>query len=294
MPNIAILCLSLFLGGYHLASSASVQTGNPDPVFVSIDRKLGKVVKHRVKNYETLYSISRLYGVESSTILRLNPKMRNKRHTLPPVLLVPIPEQQLLYRLPLIRNKSDYIAVYYEVQPKDNLFQISRIKFDMPTRLLKNRNDLGNETLSRGQTLHIGWIKRDVTPLAVIEGNKVNKEPPTSRPSDPYGYVSQFESLAQESQVVQKNQVAYWNPESPDSKGFFVMHRSLPERTIVEVTNPMYGTIAFGKVIGRIPSNLYPAEVDMVVSPDLAKELKVIDARFFVRIRYLRGPSTAN
>ncbi|MDH3246668.1 MAG: LysM peptidoglycan-binding domain-containing protein, partial [Saprospiraceae bacterium] len=169
-------------------------------------------------------------------------------------------------------------------------FQISRIKFDLPTELLMHRNRLESENLRAGQVLLVGWIEQDITPLLVMEGRPKD----LGISIDPFGYYTQFEASISSAKVIEENQVALWNRAMQGSTGFLVMHRTIPEKTIIQIRNPMSGATTYGRVIGQIPENLYPEEVDMIVSTDLAKQLRVLDPRFFVQVRYPDGRLSAN
>ncbi len=287
--KVAILFAFLTAFGFSNAASHNTDLQLVDSVYVSILKKRDKVVMHKVEVFETLYSISRFYGVDLDQIKKRNPKIKSTVH-LPDEIEIPIDDDLVIYNLPSRENASKYVKLYYRVKEKDNLFQISRIKFDLPTELLMHRNRLESENLRAGQVLLVGWIEQDITPLLVMEGRP--KDHGIS--SDPFGYYTQFEASISSAKVIEENQVALWNRAMQGSTGFLVMHRTIPEKTIIEMRNPMSGVITYGRVIGQIPEKLYPEEVDMIVSTDLAKQLRVLDPRFFVQVRYADGRLSAN
>ncbi len=287
--KVAILFAFLTAFGFSNAASHYTDLQLVDSVYVSILKKRDKVVMHKVEVFETLYSISRFYGVGLDQIKKRNPKIKSTVH-LPEEIEIPIDDDLVIYNLPSRENASKYVKLYYRVKEKDNLFQISRIKFDLPTELLMHRNRLESENLRAGQVLLVGWIEQDITPLLVMEGRP--KDHGIS--SDPFGYYTQFEESISSAKVIEENQVALWNRAMQGSTGFLVMHRTIPEKTIIEIRNPMSGVTTYGRVIGQIPENLYPEEVDMIVSTDLAKQLRVLDPRFFVQVRYADGRLSAN
>ncbi len=262
-----------------------------DPVFVKVDRKLGKVTHHRVLEHETLYSISRRYGVAAETIMQANPKVRPHSKKLPPVLSIPISDKMIITRIPLFKNKNDYLPVYYTALKKDNLFKISRQYFDIPTNLLANRNNIKGNRIREGQTLHIGWLKRVFTPLDIERGRLQGEEKIIAR-KDKTPYQVEFEEMGG-ADLTSKNAVAYWKADA-STKGYFVMHRSAPERSIIEIVNPLSATTIYAKVIARIPDHLYAKEIDMVVSREVAEELQARDQKFFVRSRYVNPRTSAS
>ena len=261
------------------------QNNIKDGIFIQMDAKDGKITFHRVHHQETLYGVARLYGIQPSAIKKYNPKLKSNSD-LPPVLKIPVFDDQIIYRIPIFKSKRDYIPVYYEAQAKDNLFRVSRIYFSMSTSLLKNRNQLKKDALKKGQILHIGWMQKTIEPLLVEVGKEKVKDPDVLGPKQ-YGVM--FEAQEAQKSVRHKNEVAFWNKENQSAHGYFVMHRYAEEKSIIEITNPMFDTKVYAKVIGKIPENLYPKEIDMIVSGEIASSLKVVDSRFFVRARYISG-----
>ena len=290
MKIYSLILSVIFLFHMRAAHETFAQSGS-DPVFVKIDRKLGKVTHHRVLAHETLYSISRRYGVPAETIMQANPKVRPHSKKLPPVLSIPISDKMILTRIPLFKNKNDYLPVYYTAQKKDNLFKISRQYFDIPTNLLSNRNNIKGNRIREGQTLHIGWLKRVFTPLDIERGRLQGEEKIIAR-KDKTPYQVEFEEMGG-ADLPSKNTVAYWKADAT-TKGYFVMHRSAPERSIIEIVNPLSATTVYAKVIARIPDHLYAKEIDMVVSREVAEELQARDQKFFVRSRYVNPRISAS
>lgn len=256
--------------------------------FINIDPKLGKVVYHHVDSHETLYSIARGYGVREASIVKINPKMqlRQNRRDLPKVIIIPIHDNQIMSRLPLFKRKQDFVPVYYKAKKKDNLFRISRVYFDMPTDLLASRNRIRNKSIKNGQVLHVGWLKKTFEPLVVHVGKPMEEDSEMSNlPETAIPLAEQFKADMGDQLPDNRNEVAYWKADEKN-RGLFVMHRRAKQRSVIEITNPMYGTIIYAKVLGNIPQHLYPEEVDLVVSQEVAQALKAKDSKFFVRTRY--------
>ncbi len=288
--NSTHVIITLFLSLAIIAQvhQLSAQQNGRNPVFVHIDSKLGKVVHHRVLEQQTLYSISQHYGVDPAAIRRINPEIKRDARRLPAVVVVPITNDQVIYRLPLFKSKRDFVPVYYRAQKKDNLFRIARHYFDMPINLLTNRNDLRGNDIKKGQTLHIGWLSRTYRPLLVTEGSRADEdEEPESELARMFGDQPGVQDMSVE------NEVAFCNIEET-TKGLFVLHRSAPERSIIEIHNPMFGTTAYAKVIGKLPTHLYAKEIDMVISKEVAEVLRAVDPKFFVRVRYPKKRSTVS
>lgn len=288
MKNILFIHYRLYLILISL-SFGVLQAQNQiiDAAFIKVDPKLGKVIYHRVHDHQTLYAISRGYGVSEQSILDINPVLQKDASQLPEILKIPVSTDQIIHRLPLFKNKYEFIPVYYQAQKKDNLFRISRVYFDIPTNLLSNRNNLKAENLKEGQTLHIGWLKQTYEPLMVhvgkiVDPGEVEKEDGANNKDD---LATRFKNDSEGISLVNKNEVAFWKS-TETTKGLFVMHRYAAQQSIIEIKNPMTDVTAYAKVIGSIPEHLYPREIDMVISKDVARILGAVDPRFFVRSRY--------
>jgi LysM repeat protein len=290
--------LKLIYSSVFFLLSLAVSTGQEtitDAAFVKIDPKLGKVVYHRVLNNQTIYGISRGYGVPQQNIIDANPALKRNKMQLPPILTIPIADEQIVARLPLFKNRNEFLPVYYQVQKKDNLYRVSRVYFKIPTNLLANRNNLEGEQLKVGQTLQIGWIKRDFEPLVVDAGKMIDRndgqgsEHAASKTDLGLRFAEEYEST----KLVSKNEVAFWKA-TGGARGYYVMHRHAEQQSIIEIKNPMYDVTIYAKVVGTIPDHLYPKEVDMVISQEVAQALGAVDAKFFVRSRYKASWASAS
>jgi LysM repeat protein len=287
MKNIFLSGSLLFILSAFSLNILTAQHHLIDAAFIQFDPKLGKVVYHRVHDQQTLYAIARGYGVSGEGIIKANPMLKNNRSITGLVLKIPIADDQIVVRLPLFRNKQEFLPVYYQVAKKDNLFRVSRVYFNIPTNLLVSRNHIEGEQLQEGQTLHIGWLKRSYEPLIVHTGKIID---PSKRDNEAIGgpisdLAIRFQNEYEGTHLVNKNEVAMWKS-TENTRGFFVMHRHAAQQSIIEIKNPMFDVTVYAKVIGTIPDHLYPREVDMIISKDVAQALRAIDPRFFVRSRY--------
>ena len=81
--------------------------------------------------------------------------------------------------------------------------------------------------------------------------------------------------------------IALWNKQSR-VKGVYVLSNDAALNTMIEINNPMVQRKIFAKVIGNIPTNTYPDNVKVVLSPEAAMTLGALDSRFFVKLHYLK------
>src|SRR5690606_30696774 len=109
--NILLSGLLLFILSVFSLNILTAQHHLIDAAFIQFDPKLGKVVYHRAHDQQTLYAIARGYGVSEQDIIEANPLLRNNRPITGLVLKIPIADDQIVVRLPLFRNKQEFLPV---------------------------------------------------------------------------------------------------------------------------------------------------------------------------------------
>jgi LysM repeat protein len=96
--------------------------------------------------------------------------------------------------------------------------------------------------------------------------------------------------IAEEEVEIQVQQVetgiAYWNKKGSDNFNLFVLHPTAKINSLIEIYNPQLQRKTFAKVLGRIPDNMYAENIDLIVSPAVAKVLGVFNSEFRVTMKY--------
>jgi hypothetical protein len=159
-------------------------------------------------------------------------------------------------------------------------------KLDTSVRTLERRNDVEANNISNGATLRVGWFPRSglYDPITTEEMKTDGLERESLE--------KQFDEGLASGNLMEERGIAFWNKSGQNESGFFALHRTADVGSYLEITNPMFGTKVFVKVIGKIPENSYPKEIMTIISFEAAEELRAKDARFFVKIRYLQQNST--
>lgn len=255
---------------------------NDDSLIVKADPNFGTYINYRMKDFQTLYRVSKFFGSSIDEVYRIN--KINSAQALPEQLMVKIPldTQHIITNFWGRSLFKRYTSVYYKVQPKQTLFHIGHNLFGMELKVLKRRNNLRDESLQSGQLLEIGWFPQEGL-----------FEPITSKEMEADGYSWDeleltYAKAADRGKVKQQKGIAFWNKKQTAAEGLFVLHKEAKVNSYIEIINPMFGTKIYAKVVGRIPENAYPSEVLAVISSGAAKELRARDARFFVKMRYLQ------
>jgi peptidoglycan endopeptidase LytF len=280
-------------------SSISAQSGITDEEIWVVQKDQKLYFKHVVERGNTLYGLARSYGMSSETFSSKVQGLTKDNLQIGDTLWIPL-EKEMLTSLPSKPSK----AIYYRVQPKENLFRIARIYLGVKEEQVMVMNRMESIQVNIDQDLLLGYLDFKQSKIYPMETNvktPLNSSPKvvTTEPTKP-NFEQQNHSeqnpLKQEVAVEpmhtvtktyqERSGVAIWFDDTDSQSGLFVMHESAPVNSILHITNPMFNKTIQAKVVGNIPPNTYPKEVIVVISPAVAKSLGALDKRFFTKIKY--------
>ncbi|MCS7036670.1 MAG: LysM peptidoglycan-binding domain-containing protein [Saprospiraceae bacterium] len=240
-----------------------------------------KYLHHIVKPGHTLFSLTRFYGLSLEELYYLNPALQQDPMLRVGTLLkIPIPNRAIRRYEGAFFERQQFAQVFYVVQPGDNLFHVSKRLFDMPMDSMRLRNRLHNDHIHPGQMLHVGWIGLEGIPA---EWRSV----PITETLSEQTHRDRFEEDKKRLKEYSSQGVCFWNRESNEKGDFYALHREAAVGSTIAVTNPMSRITVYARVIGRIPST-YEPNIEVILSPAAARQLRALDPRFFVQTRYLK------
>ncbi len=238
-----------------------------------------KTIHHLVKPKQTLFSLSRFYGLSLQEIYELHPEFQTDPVLKTGALIsIPIPNRAIRRYKGKTFKAAKFAPIYYVVQAGDNLFQISKRYFDMPVDSVIARNGLKSQSIHPGQLLHVGWIG--------LEGIRAEWRGSIA-PVSGGMHQQQFEEGKKHRKEVVSQGVCFWQRDSNEKGDLYALHREAAIGTVIAVTNPMSRKTVYARVIGRIPSG-YESNVEVVLSPAAARQIGARDPQFFVKLRFLR------
>lgn len=241
-----------------------------------------KMVEHRMKQKQTLYSLARFYGISVEELYLYNPGLKEKTVSTGQLVQVPVPNAAIKRYKEKGFVSKDHAPVYYMVRKGDTMYRISKVHFRMPADTIKQRNKLSSDVLKEGQMLLVGWMSVKGVP----EDLRGSADSALDRGSAALGKLYQMEATAKKE--YNQHGKAFWQKNSKEDSNLYALHRDAPLNSIIRVTNPMNNGVVYVKVIGRIPDTVYEKEVIVVLSPMAAKQLGAQDIRFFARVRYFK------
>ena len=253
-----------------------------DTIFVELDIDKGLSYSHTIKPKQTMYSIAKYFGLNINALYAYN-GMSNMDIINPgQTIIIPLENQMI--------NKHSNMGVpmVYKVKAKETLYRISKVYFDQDVEQLVKRNTLSGFNLDVGQNLIVGYYDLN-------QSNEESKELEIiSLDAETNEAIPEFTELTEEEltgdDLVRKRysekSIAIWDRNASDKQSAFVLHKTAKPGSYIEIHNPVVNRKTVAQVVGNLPEGLYPADVDMVMSPLVAKSLGALDTRIMVELTY--------
>ncbi len=253
-----------------------------DTIFLSSGLYGQKVFTHTMEPKQTLYSLSRFYGLSLDELYFYNPANEGGRYGVGSRIKIPIPNRSIIRYKPTDYTPDLYVPIYYVVKKGETMYHVAQRLFKLPIDTIMDRNYLIEPVLSVGHKLHIGWMNIQGVPDSYRQQKRGH---PLWQKS--YVYKKKYYSDKTRKKEYRRKGPAVFIEGTKSTSDLLVMHRYAPVGSIVQITNPMKKRTLYAKVIAKTPST-YDANVEIVVSPRVGKMLGVRDKKFYVKTRYLR------
>lgn len=250
-----------------------------DTIFLKVDDFGNKLFGHLVEEGQTLYSMSKFYGLKIESVLAFNSELdRDDYHG--QKVNIPIPDSAIVKEWDNGFPKAGYVPVIYVVKHGDTFYRIAKHFFGIPMDTLKNWNGLEKTMMFTGMQLHVGYMSIEGIPDSLQLSN-----------SSPLGATMQklqteFDYMSSYGDTKFHNGAAYWQREKRGKADYYALHRHAPIGSVIQVRNPMKRKTMYAKVIARIPDRAYGDDIIVVLSPTIAKLLGARDPKFFVEVKY--------
>lgn len=296
-----LFSILVFCGSY-LTAQEHEEADNLS-IEINFNDSLGIHYIHVVSKGNTLYSLSKLFQIPVSRIKHINELGTDDPIHIGDTLSIPF-DPQLLYTGVSIQefDDADFIPVFYTIKPLETVYRVSKVYFKQDPSILLNRNNLTTSNLGVNQKLLIGWIPIDETVLTlksistqetiVQEGaikDSTNELSDTSNQTllrDSLTFDTIDHRVIAEPEIrIEEIGLAYWNRHGSDKTNLFALHPKAKINSLIEIFNPQLQRRTYAKVIGRIP-DVYPENIDIIVSPKVASVLGGLNTEFRVRLNY--------
>jgi LysM repeat protein len=284
------------------------------PYVPRVVRKAAEGKVHIVAEKETLFSISRLYGVTVDELKQWN-KLTDSNLSLGQELIVRPKATQTTATVPTEMKSQRTV---HTVATGETLFSISR-QYGITVEQLRNWNKLDGSELKIGQSLFVvapvnntrdNQVKQvTVTP----DRNPVTQVNPTNNPSNQNTQNTQTtpvttapvetppatqniqisESVRGGNEIVQTG-LAELIEGTEGNRKYLALHRTAPVGSILKIKNQMNNREVFVRVVGKLPDTALTDKLVIKISRSAYDRLGAIDQRFLVEVTYYKVESSDN
>lgn len=232
--------------------------------------------KHVVKKGETLYSISRAYGVKVKDLLKLNPSLTAKSSIRP--------GQKLTIPGRLNIGSSVHLDSAYQTSTKRPTAKVAVPA--TPDTPYKDEDSKARRGVPADQENAMAIINND---QPVINARS------TSVPADAYSvraassnaadYPGLFGQYAAHGYKTSKTRgAANFIDDNTQGNPYLALYSGAETGSIIKVTNMMNKKTVYVKVVGRVPTADAGKEVILKLSNKVARELGTVDDKFLVEV----------
>lgn len=268
----------------------------------------GSIV-HVVKSSETLFSISRQYGVKVDDLRKWNNLAENsisvgQQLTIKEVGSTSITTEVKQNQDVVTSNRKTHV-----VEQSQTLYSISRLH-SVSTDQLIGWNNLGSNALNIGQVLIVssegsGATEQTASNSSMLPSNqtvaqdeKINNSMDAAKSSEktitetavvlsPIIEVNEADNIEKPAEKIVQKGLAEVIEDTEDTKKYLALHRDAPIGTIMQVRNEMNNQSVFVRVVNSIPATGDNSKVILMISKKAYDRLGAVDRRFPVEISYI-------
>lgn len=264
--------------------------------------------KHVVAEKETLFSISRLYGVTVDELKSWNNLTDN---TLSLGQELVIKNQSALTSASANQAEVKSAQTVHTVAAKETMFSIAR-QYGITVEQLREWNGLQTNELKIGQTLFVSQpayghqtsqptqtitqVHTQTNPVTQQETPVIEKtavpitaplNPVVIPPAEKTTTVKISESVSG-SDEVRETGLAELIEGTEGNRKYLALHRTAPSGTILKIRNEMNNREVFVRVMGKLPETAPNEKLVIKISKSAYDKLGAIDPRFRVEVTYYK------
>lgn len=260
-------------------------------------RQTGPGGIHRVAEKETLFSISRLYGVTidelkawnrlTSSDLSVGQELIIRRvDTSAPAVETSVPEPRMQKGV-------------HQVKAGESMYAIAR-QYGVSLDDIRRWNHLEGNDLKVGQLLFVTPPTRDTPTTTATESKpepvattvttteeKPDADTPTVTPAPVVQTVTV--PAGPPADAIVQSGLAELIEGTEGNRKYLALHRTAPIGTILKVRNEMNNREVFVRVIGKLPDTALTKQLIIKISRSAYDRLGAIDPRFRVEVTYYKG-----
>ena len=241
---------------------------------------------HIVAEKETLFSISRMYGVSVDKLkqwnnltedaLALGQELTIKKKTIPKTVTPEVKSARTVHT----------------VAAKETMYSITR-QYGITVEQLRQWNSLQSDELKIGQTLFVaqpmyGTETKKPEVIVQPQAQPVEQKPIVVIPPVEKTPTIQISENVQGSDEVKEAGLAELIEGTEGNRKYLALHRTAPVGTILKIRNEMNNREVFVRVMGKLPETALTDKLVIKISKSAYDRLGAIDARFRVEVTYYK------
>lgn len=259
--------------------------------------------KHIVAEKETLYSISRLYGVTVEDLKKWNNLTENGL-SLGQELEIKNTNTLAASSINQLEVKS--AKTVHTVAAKETMFSITR-QYGITVEQLSEWNSLQTDELKIGQTLFVSQpanskqnptqtitqVQTQTNPITqqqtpVIEKMVVPVTVPVVTPPVEKTTTIKISESVSGTDEIRETGLAELIEGTDGNRKYLALHRTAPSGTILKIKNEMNNREVFVRVMGKLPETAPNDKLVIKISKSAYDKLGAIDSRFRVEVTYYK------
>lgn len=255
--------------------------------------------RHPFSKGISIYNLAEVFQLKADKIYAIN--KLNPTQPINDGRIVKIPFQQNLITQDKgkLSGKKTFVPVFYTAKKGDTAFKVCHQYFDLDLKVLLAINNKKESSIYSGEKLLIGWymLPEIIKPSdkTKIKETRIKKTDPAPAVADelkkqnilifkPDTLVSDKTNPAVKYYV--SDVIGWWDKSSQAHDGYFALHNEAKSGSFIDIYNPMMKSHIKVKVIGKIPGDTYKDDVQIILSPAAVKDLRILDTRYMVNIKY--------
>ena len=260
--------------------------------------------KHIVAEKETLFSISRLYGVTVDEIKKWN-NLTDNALSLGQELV--IKNSTAVATTNQLEVKS--AKVIHTVAAKETMYSITR-QYGITVEQLREWNSLQTDELKIGQTLFVSQpantsqtvttpMVTQTTPVVQQQTPVIEKTTTQTTPTERTSSIAitppqekttsiKISESVNGTDEVRESGLAELIEGTEGNRKYLALHRTAPSGTIIKIRNEMNNREVFVRVMGKLPETAPNDKLVIKVSKSAYEKLGAIDSKFRVEVTYYK------
>ncbi len=249
---------------------------------------------HPISKGISIYNLAEVFQVKVDKIYTVNKLNPTQPINDGRIVKIPFNNDWIVKDKTKLTKKKGFVPVLYTVKKGDTVFKVSKQYFDLDPNALLVMNNKKDDNVRLGEKLLIGWYlmpdKKSTIPTLQYKEPKIQKLN-TELKNNEVISIKKDTTL----NIVKKLPVAkyyesevigWWDKSINVQNGYFALHNDARPGSTIDIYNPMMKSHVKAKVIGKIPSDTYYGDVQIILSPGAVMELGILDTRYMVNIKF--------